>query len=220
MTLRSYPPAMTLRPITSWPHAFTNPRRNAPFRAYLRDTLTKLDQELRLLDPKDRLYPPSVLEIAIAERDFRLDGMPRANAQPDHPGVILNIEPRAKPALSFPCDTFDHWHDNLRAITLTLEALRRIDRYGVTNTGQQYHGWRAIEAKPLEPEVPAEQLVTVLAVAAGLITPVADTSPENLARIWRTARANTHPDTNDGDRAVWDRVEKAANQLRRMGWLP
>lgn len=80
---------------------------------------------------------------------FRVtDGMPRADAKPEHPGIIVNIEPRNKPPMSFPCDTFTHWHDNLRAIALTLEALRKVDRYGVTQTGQQYRGWQAIEAAP------------------------------------------------------------------------
>jgi hypothetical protein len=159
-----------------------------------------------------------VLQIAMREQDFRLDGMPRANAVPAHPGVILNIESNKGP-LSFPCDKFDRWRDNLRAVVLGLEALRKVDRYGITPGNEQYRGWQAIEAAPAEPVKTLEQLVAVLADYAGLITPIADSSPENLARIYRTARANTHPDRSGGDRGAWDRVEKAAEQLRRMGWL-
>lgn len=40
------------------------------------------------------------------------------------------------------------WQINLRAIALGLEALRKLDRYGITSRGEQYTGWRAIEATP------------------------------------------------------------------------
>ncbi|MFC7344498.1 hypothetical protein [Saccharopolyspora griseoalba] len=53
--------------------------------------------------------------------------------------------------LSYPCDTFTgpggrSWQANVRAIALALEALRRVDRYGVAGHGEQYAGWRAIES--------------------------------------------------------------------------
>lgn len=40
--------------------------------------------------------------------------------------------------LSYPCDTFTTLQDNLRVIALALEALRMVDRYGVTRRGEQY----------------------------------------------------------------------------------
>lgn len=215
--MTNYPPGMALRPITSWPHAWTIDRRRAPFSATFDTTLRQLDYELYQLGPINSGNAPSVLQVAVAESKFRRDGMPRADANPEHPGVILSIESRHG-ALSYPCDTFTRWTDNLRAITLALEALRRVDRYGVTQSGQQYRGWQAIESAPAEPDMNAEQLVSVLGAAAGLATPVFDTSAVNLARIYRTAKANTHPDRG-GDRADWDRVQKAAEQLMRMGWL-
>jgi hypothetical protein len=33
--------------------------------------------------------------------------------------------------VSYPCDAFDDWQDNLRAIALSMESLRRVERYGV-----------------------------------------------------------------------------------------
>lgn len=210
--MTGYPPGMTLRPLDGWPTQLTAERRRAPFQATFTDTLELLERELRMLDPKDGRYPPSVLQIALREQDFRLDGMPRANSYPEHPGVILNIEPRQRPALSFPCDTFDHWHSNLRAITLTLEALRKIDRYGVTQTGQQYTGWLAIEA----PKASAKDLIDFLARVADMPPP---SSPDGITLAYRKARANAHPDRNAGDREQWDAVERAADQLRRMDWL-
>lgn len=219
----SYPDNMTLRPINGWPLAFTTQRRRAPFKTLFSDTLSQLDRELRHLN-NGRRPAPSVLQVALTEADFRRDGMPRANSRPLHPGVILSIEPAGSPPLSFPCDTFDDWRDNLRAITLTLEALRKIDRYGVTQTGQQYTGWRAIESKPS---------VDALGAACALIARIAwpnenderqanwaskiATDPQIRANTIRQARARAHPDRHNGDRGMWDHVEGAIAVLRGAG---
>jgi hypothetical protein len=196
----SYPPGMKLRPITNWPGQSTIQRRPSQFQASFSDTVKLLDRELRLLDPKDPHMPVCVLQIAMREQDFRIDGMPRANAVPSHPGVILNIETRNKPPMSFPCDTFTHWHHNLRAIALTLEALRKVDRYGVTQTGQQYRGWQAIEAKPAG--------ITSATAAIARLAEIAQLSPTSdydAADTYRQARREAHPDRNNGDQALWDR---------------
>lgn len=72
-------------------------------------------------------YPPNMklrpLQIALREQDFRVDGLLRAAARPEHPGVVLAIDSQHGP-LSYPCDKFTLWRDNLRAIVLGLEALR------------------------------------------------------------------------------------------------
>jgi hypothetical protein len=223
--MSTYPPNMTLRPLDGWPLDFTAERKRSRFESSFSATLELLDRELGLIDPTFRHYPPSVLQIALREQDFRRDGMPRAGSVTEHPGVILNIEPRNKPALSFPCDTFTHWHDNLRAITLTLEALRKIDRYGVTQTGQQYRGWQAIEA----PRPPSSG--RVIGAAHFLILaafPDQNGDIEQWARniadlttgchnVYRKARANSHPDRHNGDRTLWNDVEAAAAVLRTAG---
>nr|WP_152665940.1 molecular chaperone DnaJ [Mycobacterium sp. UM_NZ2] len=222
-----YPHGMILRPLTGWPHDFTTERTRGRFDSSLTETLTLLDRELRMLAPHcGHGYPDSVLQLALREQDFRrTDGMPRAGAVTEHPGVILNIEPRNRPPLSFPCDTFTHWHANLRAIALTLEALRKIDRYGVTQTGQQYRGWQAIEAKPA-----SYDSVTMACQALARIAwpnehpgsqaawaPKIATSPETGRSTYRQARRNAHPDRNGGDQALWDQVESAAAVLRNAG---
>ncbi|UXA19507.1 molecular chaperone DnaJ [Mycobacterium sp. SMC-4] len=213
----NYPPGMTLRPLDGWPTEFTRSRRDAPFRSTFTSTIELLDRELRQLDPKDRHYPPSVLQLALRERDFRIDGMPRANSYPEHPGVILNIEPRNKPAMSFPCDTFTDWRDNLRAIALTLEALRKMDRYGTTNTGQQYRGWQALPEKSSVRAFTvddAEQFLRSLAGEEG-----AGLDIGTVQQAYRRAARVTHPDHNGGDRTRWNLVEAAAGVLRAAGKL-
>jgi hypothetical protein len=55
--------------------------------------------------------------------------------------------------LVYATDRFDFWQDNLRAIGLSLQALRTVDRYGV-NDGRQYNGWRSRKPAP-HPDVAA-----------------------------------------------------------------
>lgn len=38
-------------------------------------------------------------------------------------------------------------------------------------------------------------------------------NPDDLQRVYRLARAGTHPDRHGGDRTLWDRVEQAARVL-------
>lgn len=216
--MSDYPANMTLRPIDVWPHTVTSTRQRSNFSAPWRSTLDLLDREIFHLGNGHR-RPDSILQIAMRERDFRIDGMPRANAILSHPGVILNIESRHG-ALSYPCDKFDRWQDNLRAIALGLEALRKVDRYGITNTGQQYRGWQAIESAPS---------VDVLGAARTLLARVAypddsierqtawadqmATSQVVASTVVKRARKHAHPDRNGGDQSRWDEVEQALGVL-------
>ncbi|SNS59050.1 molecular chaperone DnaJ [Rhodococcoides kyotonense] len=204
-----YPYGMTLRPIVTWPSGQTAIRQRSNFSAPWRSTLDLLDRELHYLGTGNR-NAPAVLQIAMREQDFRLDGMPRANAVPSHPGVILAIESNKGP-LSFPCDRFDRWQDNLRAIALALEALRKIDRYGITPNAEQYTGWKQL-GTAADSQTPEAALRYLKRVSGSQLA-------QTTEQTYRKARANAHPDRNNGDRSQWDRVEEAAAILRREGRL-
>lgn len=45
--------------------------------------------------------------------------------------------------LVYATDTCVYWQHNVRSIALGLEALRAVDRYGISKRGQQYAGFRA-----------------------------------------------------------------------------
>lgn len=131
---------VVFRPIDAWPGEQTRSRRSAQFSASLGSTTELLARELAALN--GRLV---VLQVAMTEDDFRIDGIPYANAQASHPGVVIAFESKHGP-LKFAVDTFSFWEDNLRAIALGMEALRKVDRYGVTKLGEQYTGWKALPA--------------------------------------------------------------------------
>ncbi|WP_223120213.1 MULTISPECIES: molecular chaperone DnaJ [Tsukamurella] len=199
----NYPTGTRLRPITAWPGALTADRIRSPFSAPWADTLDKLDRELWHLGPAGR-NADAVLQIAMREQDFRLDGMPRANSAPAHPGVILNVE-STKGALSFPCDRFTRWQDNLRAIALGLEGLRRLDRYGITAGSQQYTGWRQLDSGPA-PSSTADAEAVLMQFGEGL------REGDSWRDVYRRAAKATHPDRG-GRREDFERVQAAAERL-------
>lgn len=99
--------------------------------------------------------------------------------------------------LRFPCDRFNHWKDNVRAIALALEALRKIERYGVKQ-GAQYEGF--FKALPAMGESGAPR---DFAAAVGLFGTVLgrnfDPDPrgwslQQLESVWKEAARKAHPD--------------------------
>lgn len=204
--MTDYPANLTLRPIVAWPGPETEYRIRAPFRAPWPDTLDRLTTELRFLG--GLRSPDTVLQVALREQDFRLDGMPRANARPTHPGVILSVESTKGP-LSFPCDRFDDWRDNLRAIALALESLRRVDRYGITRNAEQYTGWRAIESAATSGIFTSDE-------AEEYLRSTFETEPaEPLRKVVRRARVLVHPDNLAGRPDQAAKVDAAVQVLEK-----
>ena len=58
------------------------------------------------------------------------------------------------------------------------------------------------------------EAVETIAGVAGQPVPTLTESRDELRVILRSARANAHPDRNNGDRSTWDAVEDAAKVLR------
>jgi hypothetical protein len=133
---------VTFRPLSmSLPAPTYGGWSGSPFSASWTSTVEKLADEIRHLKPRQAL-----LEVDIREQDLRQDGMPRATARAGSPGVILTLVATPYGDLRYPCSTFQTWQANTRAIALALEALRKVDRYGVTKRGEQYAGWKALPA--------------------------------------------------------------------------
>lgn len=129
---------VTFRPIEQWPGQPNPDRRHSPFSASLGETVSVLERELRMLNASQ-----IVIQVALGENDIRLDGFPKAGRNAAHPGVIVAFESKWGP-LQYATDEFWSWEDNLRGIALGMEALRKVDRYGVSKRGEQYTGWRQI----------------------------------------------------------------------------
>jgi hypothetical protein len=196
----------TYRPITLWPGAMTRNRQRARFRAPYSNTLKLLDRELRHL-----LAKQIVLQVALSEADIRQDGRPRAGSKPRHPGVILAFQSRHGP-LSYPCDTYSSWEDNLRAITLALEHLRAVDRYGVTRRGEQYQGWARLPGPIITPSPMTVVEADAWLRRTGGGPPILTT--ELLEAVYRRAAFATHPDRG-GSSEGFQRVQQARAVLEQ-----
>ncbi|MCU1677693.1 MAG: hypothetical protein JWM93_2451 [Frankiales bacterium] len=204
------------RPLGAWTEGNTKNRRGAhTFKASWLSTLDLLERELGYLDAKH-----IVLQADFTESDLRNDGMPRANArQPQHPGVRVAFDSKHGP-LTYATDAYERvygfglqgWQANVRAIALGLEALRAVDRYGVTKRGEQYTGWAALPpATAMGPGMSVAAAWDHLVAMAGL-TP-SEAADRKRTHVHRLARAAAHPDRNGGDREDWDLVEQAARAL-------
>lgn len=133
---------ITYGPITTWPGQRTpaEHREYGRFKTSWDSTLALLEAELGRIAARN-----ATVELAYAPHDWRLDGRPRAQARPEHPGVVVRFASRYGD-LAYATDHFHDHRDNLRAIALGLHDLRRLDRYGIANRGEQYRGWAQLEA--------------------------------------------------------------------------
>ncbi|MBW1639270.1 molecular chaperone DnaJ [Microbacterium resistens] len=209
--MNAWPEDMTVGPIREWPGQLTSNRVPSLFKAPLSNTLGILRREVaNLADTKQQRESAEVL-IAVPAEQFRLDGRPYANAKAAHPGVIFSIDSKHG-HLSYPCDTFTTWQDNLRAVALALDALRKVDRYGVTKQGEQYRGFLAIEAGPAT--------AVGFTSASSALHWLRDFTGQSGAprALILAAQRRAHPDLG-GDENDFQRVMAAEHALREGGHL-
>ena len=200
---------------------FTGKHQGSLFTVKWHQVLDLLQREYDLLGGKQL-----VIEVDVPERGIRNDGMVRADAKADSPAVRVAFESKHGPIM-MATDRFvrqyhrsasmDDWQHNVYAIAKALEALRLVDRYGVSQRGEQYTGWKAIGGAIAMATMTAEQAARVVWSAAGEPFDVGIgailTVPGTRERTIRRAKANAHPDRNGGARSDWDRVESAVRVL-------
>lgn len=209
-------PGVRFRPIEHWPGRLTpaDERRNRyRFQATWTSTINLLAYELRMLGARD-----IVVQVDLTEQDIRLDGLPRAHANPGHPGIILAFEAPKVGPLQFACNTYDHWQANLRAVALTLEALRAVERYSATKTGEQYRGWQALPPPPASNgQMTVEQAAQFIAEQGGRGS-ASDVlrSPTFRAATYREAARRLHPDAG-GSHEAFTCLQEAKRVLDEHG---
>lgn len=219
--------AYVLRPIDQWPGKLRadHDRLTSPFSASWNTTLVLLDKEARQLGCDE-----VVVQVAIEGRHFRQDGDLRSGApNPVHPGVIVSIDAAVGP-LRFSTDLhrdaylrgyLPGWQANVRAIALGLEALRRVDRYGIGTGAEQYVGWNALPpARPMGAAMTKDEAARILiqwgdphedpANESAIADVIRDES--FVQDLFRAAATATHPDRG-GDPEVFRRVAAARDLL-------
>lgn len=175
---------------------------SSPFSARWGSTVAILARELAALGASRIVVEIDGLE----ERDLRVDGLPRANARP-RDAVRITFESRHGP-LRYETAEFGGgwsrigWQENMRAIALGLEALRKVDRYGVSKRGEQYRGWRQLTAGSTAAEdsiVTTEQAIAVIHRSVSDLYEISDVQGAHRAEAIREALRRTHPDRGGSD---------------------
>lgn len=214
------------RPIETWVDPVTDPRGPSPFSASWTDTVDKLRHEVGALSSvRD---PEIVIQLDVADRDIRQDGGLRASYRLRSPGVIVSFDSVHGP-LRYACDAFDTyqhnseaWKQNVRAVALGLESLRRVSRYRIGRGTEQYTGFAALGSGMPMPPAPGVRMSE--ADAAMLLTrwgggTIFDIHSDRrdvdaVKRAYRNAAAVLHPDNREtGDPVLFRQITDARDVL-------
>ena len=215
------------------PDGWTDPKdpdtHSAPFK--VDDRRLWSDLSVEIIHLQDKHHPDEVVvQLDVAESDIRVDGTGlKAGATLGYHGAVVSFESRHGP-LRYAADHYRSWghgrapwRANIRAVTLTLTALRAIDRYGVAASGQQYSGWLQLGAGTPMPAAPAPMTIveamTALEDAGRLGRDWFDPRVEHLSvrqcdHAYREAAKRTHPDAG-GSNEAFQQVQAAYAVLIR-----
>lgn len=194
--------------IQAWPGDKTRSRKDSPFGVKYQRCLDDLERELKHLRARD-----IVIQAHLTMQDIRNDGWPRSDARFYEPGIVLSFRASQGEEISFPCDTYRHWQSNLRAICLTLTALRAIDRYGVSKRAEQYKGWKKLAAPQQEHRRDAQWALEHLAHLANVEPSAIRGNTAAIDLAYRAAARRTHPDSG-GNNEAFQLLQDAIQILR------
>jgi hypothetical protein len=172
----------------NWPRTSGADRRRATFsknvgtrrsdgsRITTTRALSVADAALRLQREIDRLGGDR--EILSTNVRLRMDGVPRGDQEPSDPGAAVYFQ-LGQRSMVLACDRWTRVADNIAALAAHIDALRRIDRYGVGSLEQAFTGYLALQAKP--------EWWQVLQVTAAA-------SLNDIERAYRQLAMTAHPD--------------------------
>lgn len=189
---------LVFEPLGDWPHP-DQPRAASAFSATWATTKGELLREATQLGAE-----LVVIEVDVARDRIRQDGQLRADTRVTDPRVRISMETRHGP-LRLASDRYSGnglvWQHNVRAVVLTLEALRAVERHGAVRDGQQYAGFLAIEAGPAAAAAAFPNAAAAMAFMTeqALANPAAQLPGRELHR---AAARRLHPDRG-GDRDLW-----------------
>lgn len=123
--------------------------------------------------------------ILSTNQELRLDGRPRAQSDPDDPGAAVYFKLNGRDHV-LACDKWDRLADNIAALAAHIDALRRIDRYGVGDLQQAFAGYVGLPAK-------GETWRTTLGFATD-----ASVTKDQIEQAFRERARTAHPDIHGG----------------------
>lgn len=164
-------------------------RRNAAFKVTLAKARDHLSTELRLLDASNVVITANV--------PVRRDGTVYASVpEPLDPGVAVYFTLRGRTYV-FACDAFYKFVHNLRAIGLTVQSFRAMDRYGATEMLEQ--ALTAFAALPPAGRKPWHEVLSVSPNATA----------EAIQQAFKRLAVIHHPDASTGNAARMTEINAA-----------
>lgn len=205
-------PNLIIRPIVGpWPgpqpKCWQSP---AKFKSSWDTTVRKLENELDWLGADG-----AVIELAVKDSDIRITGSLKDGVRPAHQGAILSFNSKHGP-MRYPCGTYSDWRKNVHAIALSLEALRAVDRHGVTMRGEQYRGFSALPEPPPQVQncaMTREQAAKFLSEHSNVFASDIMSSQSNAATAYKLAAVKLHPDQRTGSVDLFKRLQQAKQLL-------
>lgn len=186
--------------------------KKSPFYGGYTDTLDRLEREMRHLGATDIVFL-----VDADHSHIRNDGWPKSTMRPSTPGIIVTFETPAFGAMRYESGRFNSWEQNLRAVAMTLERLRAVDRYGCTK-GEQYTGW-----KKLPTGMPTGEWASVEAAMRFLCLigqpSTLSVLPSDLDTVYRAAARKAHPDAG-GSHEVMSKVNRAKDYIEKSVAAP
>lgn len=151
--------------------------------------------------------------VVSTDMPLRKDGLPLSDRRdPVDPGAAVYFRLDGNDRC-FPCDRWDRLGDNLRAIALSIEALRGLDRWGAkTMVDAAFRGFQALPPPDGSPAFGGTVKRTPWEVF-GL--------PEGFAELdliearWKRLAKERHPDSPTGSEAAFKELKDAYDALRR-----
>lgn len=176
---------------TGWVRTLRNRRLRAAFstkqavdgRVSVAVATARLEAELDRLGAKNAVLSTNV--------SLRLDGRPRSDQEPDDRGAAVYFSFKGR-ATVFACDRWDRVADNIAAIAAHIDAIRRMDRYGVGSVEQALAGYKALPADS------AADWRQVFGFTPGSV-PTADA----LDAAYKRLAKERHPDVGGSDEAMF-----------------
>jgi hypothetical protein len=201
------------RPLTA-----ADERKPSPFGKTWDAILNQLERELWKLEYR---VGSCVIQTAHQTWDVRADGRLRRDARaPEHPGIVVRFDvwdlgnKRWVP-MQFECDQFTRYEANVRAIAEAMEALRKIDRYGVTGGGRgraQYEGYKALPSAEGR-TTSVEDAAAFLATHSGLNRHDILADPVARVEAYKRAAAKLHPDIATGSHEKFVELQQSVKIL-------
>jgi len=179
-TIDAYP----LQWPVGWTRTHRDDRRASIYQVSFARARDELLRSVRLLGGDDIVISSDVA--------LRRDGLPYANqGEPGDPGVAVYWTQRNQPRV-MACDCWRTVRDNLRAIGLTIDALRAIDRSGATQLLERaFTGFAALPENAGDNGAPDWREVFCVSREAVI-------SRAQIEQLYRAQVRHAHPDLNGG----------------------